>query len=103
MATKDTGEEETQDEVDATPSSSDGEGNDKGDGDVEEAGPTESPAQVPEQFQQEATALVEQCDNVHCLDFLMNLVTEMRQKLMSSQKSAGLNKDDFSDKDMPSE
>lgn len=88
--TKDTGEEETEDEVSAEPSE---------DKKSEEGGDVK----VPEEFQKEAMALVESCKTVACLDFLSNEVQEMRSKLMSSQKKNKLNTDDFSSENMPSE
>lgn len=56
---------------------------------------------VPEAFQKEATALVEGCATMPCLEFLSSLVSDQRQKLMSSQKKAHLNTANFSMEDMP--
>lgn len=58
---------------------------------------------VPEQFQKEAMALVQSCSSIACLDFLQSEVSEMRSKMMSTEKKSGLNKNSFSDVDMPSE
>lgn len=56
---------------------------------------------VPESFQKNATALVEGCDTMPCLDFLSSLVADQRHKLISSQKKGGMMTNDFSTEDMP--
>ena len=61
----------------------------------------EQEAKVPEQFQKEVVGLVESCKTVAQLDFMQAEVSEMRSKLMSSQKKAGLNTDNFSTEEMP--
>jgi hypothetical protein len=61
----------------------------------------EQQAKVPEQFQREVMGIVESCTTIAQLDFMQAEVSEMRQKLMSSQKKAGLNTDNFSTEDMP--
>jgi hypothetical protein len=61
----------------------------------------ENQAKVPEQFQKEVMGIVESCTTIAQLDFMQAEVSEMRQKLMSSQKKAGLNTDNFSTADMP--
>ena len=61
----------------------------------------EQQAKVPEQFQREVMGIVESCTTIAQLDFMQAEVSEMRQKLMSSQKKAGLNTDNFSTADMP--
>lgn len=58
---------------------------------------------VPEAFQKEAMALVSSCTSLACLDYLSSEVSEMRQKLMSSQKKSGMATDDFNTDGMPSE
>ena len=63
----------------------------------------EQQAKVPEQFQREVMGIVESCTTIAQLDFMQAEVSEMRQKLMSSQKKAGLNTDNFSTEDMPKE
>lgn len=102
---KTTNEEDTQDEVEIPDdmATSGDEPETKEEGIEGEEGYKNSEVKVPEEFQKEAMALVEGCKTIACLDFLNNEVNEMRQKLMSSQKKAGLNRDDFSAEEMPSE
>lgn len=61
----------------------------------------DSTVKVPEEFQKRATELVQSCATLPCLDFLQSEVSDMRHKLMSSQKKSGMNTDSFSSADMP--
>lgn len=103
MATKPTGEEETEDDVKTSDNMVDGDSEpetseDKGkEGYSEESGSVK----VPEEFQKEAMALVSSCKTMACLDFLSSEVSEMRSKMMSTEKKSGLNKNSFSSVDMP--
>lgn len=103
MATKPIGEEETENEVEASGSAANvgdepetKEGEDKEGYSQEESG-----VKVPEEFQKEAMALVSSCKTMACLDFLSSEVSEMRSKMMSTEKKSGLNKNSFSSADMP--
>lgn len=96
--TKDTGEEETEQEVSADEDESEAPSTEKA-----SSKENDSNIKVPEEFQKEAMALVQSCRTVACLDFLQNEVSEMRQKLMSSQKKNKLNTADFDSEGMPSD
>ena len=67
----------------------------------EQEGDSSGTVKVPESFQKEATELVDGLNTMPELNFLMDLVTEQRKKIESSQKKSKLNTDMFSTEGMP--
>ncbi len=61
----------------------------------------ESQVKVPESFQAECMKLVNSATTMAQLDYLSSEVNEMRTKISKSQSEVGMDKDSFSDKEMP--
>ena len=62
---------------------------------------SEGQVRVPEEFQKEASVLVNKCATLACLSFLSDLCYERRSALEKSQKKNKLSTDDFKSDEMP--
>lgn len=60
---------------------------------------SKSSVHIPEDFQKQASSLIEQCDSLHCVEFISSLLSEKRTELYN-MKDKG-EEPEYSEENMP--